>query len=599
MARFLHSMPYGAEPRDDGSVRFRLWAPSAPEITLALDGGPEIRMEPRPEGWHELVTDAARPGSRYAFRLPDGLRVPDPASRFQGDDVHGFSTVVDPRAYEWRSADWKGRPWSEAVVYELHAGTFSPEGDYDGIRRRLDHLERVGVTAIELLPLAECPGRRNWGYDGVMLFAPEAAYGPPEGLKALVDAAHERGLMVLLDVVYNHFGPEGNYLHAYAKSFFTERHHTPWGAAINFDGADARPVRDFYVHNALYWLNEYRFDGLRFDAVHAIMDDGPTHILDELVERVRAEAEAGGRQVHLVLENAANQARFLGRPRYDGQWNDDYHHAAHVLASGETGGYYEDFAEEPLRMLGRSLAEGYIFQGEHSPFEGHARGEASTHLPPSCFVNFLQNHDQIGNRAFGDRLAALVPEERLRALMAVTLLAPHTPMLFMGEEWGARTPFQFFVDFEGDLADAVREGRRREFGRFKEFQDPETRERIPDPNALSTFEASRLDWDEAKRPENARWLAFVTELLRVRRERLGPVLPRVEPGGSYRLSGGACLAVDWPLRGGGRLSLLANLGDAPAEGAPRPEGEALFETHPGLAGDGRLPGWSVAFHLVA
>ncbi|WP_207477806.1 malto-oligosyltrehalose trehalohydrolase [Arenibaculum pallidiluteum] len=602
MARFAHTMPFGAEI-GDGGVRFRLWAPSAADVRLVVEGGPELPMERLDGGWHELTTDAARAGSRYAFRLPDGLQVPDPASRFQQDDVHGFSTVVDPRSYEWRNTAWKGRPWNETVLYELHVGTFSPEGTYEGLLRRLDHLAETGVTAVELLPLAECPGRRNWGYDGVMLFAPEAAYGRPEELKALVDAAHERGLMVFIDVVYNHFGPEGNYLHAYAGSFFTERHHTPWGAAINFDGSDARPVRDFYINNALYWLNEYRFDGIRFDAVHAIIDDSKPHILFELAERVRAEAQAQGREIHLVLENAANESRFLGRDqggalRYDGQWNDDYHHAAHVLLTGESGGYYADFAAEPLRMLGRSLAEGYIFQGEKSEFEGHPRGEPSTHLPPAAMVNFLQNHDQIGNRAFGDRLATLAPEEGLRALLAVTLLAPQTPMLFMGEEWGARTPFQFFVDFHGELADAVREGRRKEFGSFKEFQDPEMRARIPDPNADETFQRSHLDWSEKDKPENARMLSFVRGLLRLRAGDMAPVLARAMPGGRYRLWDRSGLAVEWPLQGGGTLRLLANLGDAPISDAERSGGRALFETHAGSRAEGQLPAWSAGFHLV-
>ena len=601
MVRFAHAMPFGAELRD-GAVRFRLWAPTAPGIRLVLDGGPELAMEPREGGWHELVTDAARAGSRYAFRLPDGLRVPDPASRFQPDDVHGFSEVVDPRAYAWRNPGWKGRPWTEAVLYELHLGTFSPEGGYDGLRRRLDHLVETGVTAVELMPLAECPGARNWGYDGVMLFAPEAAYGRPEALKALVDAAHERGLMMILDVVYNHFGPEGNYLHAYAGPFFTERHHTPWGAAINFDGEAAATVREFYVSNALYWLNEYRFDGLRLDAVHAIIDDSDPHILVELAARLRAEAEAQGREIHLVLENAANEARFLGRGAdgvlgYDAQWNDDYHHAAHVLATGETGGYYEDFATEPLALLGRALAEGYVYQGQRSGHEGAPRGEPSAHLPPRTMVNFLQNHDQVGNRAFGDRLAALVPEDRLRALLAVTLLSPQTPMLFMGEEWGARTPFQFFVDFHGELAEAVREGRRREFGRFREFQDPAMRERIPDPNAVETFARSRLDWSEKDRPGNAGILGLVRDLLRIRAGRLGPVLPRIGRGGRHRTWNGTGLAVEWPVEGGGALRLTANLGDAPIAMAERPGGRAVFESHAQPDAEGRMPPWSVSFHL--
>ena len=366
-------------------------------------------MAPRGEGWFELVTGEARPGSRYLFELPDGLRVPDPASHRQAEDVHGASIVVDPAAYAWRHADWKGRPWHEAVIYELHVGSFSPEGDFAGVARRLPGLAELGITAVELMPIADFPGGWNWGYDGVLPYAPDSRYGTPEDLKALIDTAHGLGLMIFLDVVYNHFGPEGNYLHRYAPQTFTDRHHTPWGSAIDFSRP---PVREYFADNAAYWIEEFRFDGLRLDAVHAIIDDRSPHMLEMIAARARA-AAGPDREVHLILENEHNTASLLDgglgtRPdRFEAQWNDDFHHAAHVLLTGESAAYYADYAERPVALLGRSLAEGFVYQGEVSAYRGRPRGEPSAHLPPTAFVNFLQNHDQIGNRGFGDRLTQL------------------------------------------------------------------------------------------------------------------------------------------------------------------------------------------------
>ncbi len=396
-----HHMPFGAEPQADGRVRFRLWAPPHREVRIELEGATAV-MEAVGEGWHELVTDRARPGTRYRFVLPNGLHVPDPASRYQPEDVHGPSEVIDPAAYVWRDAGWTGRPWGEAVVYELHIGAFTPEGTFRAAIGKLDHLVALGVTGIEIMPIGDFPGRRNWGYDGVLPYAPDSSYGRPEDLKALVEAAHARGLMVLLDVVYNHFGPEGAYIHAIAPQTFTDRHKTPWGAAINFDGPESGPVREFVIHNALYWIEEFHLDGLRLDAVHAIHDDSPKQFLEELAERVRAAMP--DRHIHLILENEENQAKRLargedGEPRwYTAQWNDDVHHALHVAASGETKGYYADYKGD-TEKLGRALAEGFAFQGEVMPYRGHPRGELSADLPPTAFVAFIQNHDQVGNRA--------------------------------------------------------------------------------------------------------------------------------------------------------------------------------------------------------
>ena len=344
-----------------GGVRFRLWAPEAPVLALVLQGaqGEQILPMMRTHNdWFDIVARDAEPGCRYGFQLGDGLRVPDPASRYQPEDVHGLSEVIDPNAYLWKDEAWRGRPWAEAVIYELHVGTFTRAGTFRAAIEKFDHLAGLGVTAIELMPVADFPGRRNWGYDGVLPFAPDASYGRPEDLKALVDAAHARGLMVFLDVVYNHFGPEGNYLHRYAPQFFSERHRTPWGAAINFDGAGSRTVRDFFIHNALFWLEEYHFDGLRLDAVHAISDDARPDILEELATAVHA-GPGRERHVHLVLENDHNAAHYLerdgaGRPRhYVAQWNDDVHHALHVIVTGEREGYYADYADAPLRHLGQ------------------------------------------------------------------------------------------------------------------------------------------------------------------------------------------------------------------------------------------------------
>ncbi|HEX2555980.1 MAG TPA: malto-oligosyltrehalose trehalohydrolase [Microvirga sp.] len=574
-------MPFGAEMTAEG-VRFALWAPTAGEVALVLDGA-DHPMPDQGDGWRRLVVPDARAGSRYGFRIDRDLLVPDPASRFQPDDVHRESLVVDPGAYAWQDAAWTGRPWEETVLYEVHVGTATPEGTYAGLMGKLEELRDVGVTAIELLPVNEFPGRRNWGYDGVLPYAPDAAYGTPDDLKRLVDRAHGLGLMVFLDVVYNHFGPSGNYLQAYAKTFFTDRHPTPWGAGINVDGNDARPVRDFFIHNALYWLEEFHVDGLRFDAVHAIVDDGPTHFLEELATRIRAAAPRG-REVHLVLENEANQARWLGRddagrPRlHTAQWADDSHNSWHPLLTGEAEGYYEDFADKPVERLGRALAEGFVYQNDPSRHHGgKRRGEPSSHLPPSAFVGFLQNHDQVGNRAFGERLSDLVDPGRLALARALFLLSPQVPLLFQGEDWAATAPFQFFVDFESepDLAEAVRNGRRREFAKFKAFADPETRDRIPDPTAISTFENSRLDWGEAARAPHREIRAETRALLRLRQEAVVPLTKSPYRGGAWSMPQADALDILWRFEAG-HLRLVANFGTS----------EAAFSA-PGLA-----PVWS-------
>jgi maltooligosyltrehalose trehalohydrolase len=601
-ASFVHAMPFGTALQD-GGVRFRLWAPGQREVSLLLAGRDDaIPMAAQADGWFELTTADARAGSRYSFRLEDGQVVPDPVSRFQPDDVHGPSEVIDPTAYRWQHPDWRGRPWHEAVLYELHVGAFSEEGSYDGLRRKLDHLVGLGVTAIELMPIADFLGMRNWGYDGVLPFAPDASYGTPDQLKLLIDEIHGRGLMAFLDVVYNHFGPEGNYLSLYAPDYFDPHEHTPWGAAINYK---QRTVRDVAIHNVLYWLEEYRFDGLRFDAVDRIIDRSEPHILEEIALTVR-QTIPQERHVHLVLENDANEARLLerkdGRPIfYDAQWNDDIHHVYHHLLTGDSGGYYRDYVHEPHQLLARALATGFVYQGEPSEHrDGARRGEPSGHLPPTAFVAFLQNHDQIGNRAFGERIADLAPWPAVKAGQAVLLLAPQIPLVFMGEEWGATQPFCFFTDFHDELADAVREGRRREFQKFPQFADEAARAAIPDPNAIATFAASRLDWSVPPNPDYADRLAYTQELLRIRRDKIVPLLPSIAGGAAAEVTG-AVLQVAWTA-GDRRLILLANLTAEPAEVNAAPEDTLLFESEPDLASavrGGSMPPWSVLWLLAS
>lgn len=596
-------MPFGCELVPAGGARFRLWAPAAREVAVRLQGtgkdAHDLPAAPVGAGWFALEHPDARPGDRYHFVIDGRQAVPDPASRWNPSDVHGASAIVDPLAFDWQDGNWTGRPWHEVVLYELHVGTFTPEGTFAGVERRLDHLVDLGVTAVELMPVADFPGTRDWGYDGALLFAPDAAYGTPDDLKRLVQAAHARGLMVFLDVVYNHFGPEGNYLHLYAPQFFTDRYHTPWGIAIDFEGPASRAVREFYVHNALYWLEEFHFDGLRLDAVHAIYDGSRPDILSEIATAVRA-GPGAKRHVHLVLENDDNRARHLCAQKaagacYDAQWNDDIHHALHVLLTGDDEGYYADYADDALAHLGRCLAEGFAYQGERSRYRGgRQRGEPSTGLPATAFVSFLQNHDQIGNRAFGERLTVLARPEPLAAALAVLLLAPAPPLLFMGEEWGTRQPFLFFCDFEPGLAPKVTAGRRAEFARFPRFRDEAARTLIPDPSAPATFAASRLDWGECER--GAACLARYRQLLALRRTEIIPRLAGIREGGNSRRFQRHGLAVDWQLGDGTLLHLVCNLSDRALADVVPPRGRLIYATHPS-SDSGACPPWSVAWWL--
>jgi len=561
MTSFERRLPFGATLIDDRRTQFRLWAPAQEKVSVEIEGCAPVPMQRLADGWFDAEA-ACGAGRRYRYRLKTDLAVPDPASRAQAGDVHGPSLVVDPHAYRWRNTEWRGRPWEETVLYELHAGLL---GGFSGVQRELQRLAGLGITAVELMPINDFPGMRNWGYDGVLPFAPDRSYGSPDELKALVDAAHDHGLMIFLDVVYNHFGPDGNYLASYAPKFFRDDVKTPWGPAIDF----RRPqVRQFFTENALYWLMEYRFDGLRFDAVHAITE---ADWLDEMAAAVRASVEQD-RHVHLVLEHDGNVAEHLRRD-FDAQWNDDAHHVLHVMLTGENEGYYRDYADCSADRLARALREGFVYQGEPSAQrEGEPRGTPSLDLAPTAFVLFLQNHDQTGNRAFGDRLTVLAKPEALEAAIALQLLCPQIPLIFMGEEVGSPTPFQFFTDHHGELADAVREGRRKEFASFAAFSDPARRERIPDPNAAGTFERSRPAPDTNN---SAEWPDLYHRLLAVRRDH---IVPRLKDARAIRAEaiGPAAVVARWRL-GDAVLTIATNLGSEACE-AQREGGQIIFET---------------------
>jgi|TARA_A100001391_G_C5084492_1_gene280792 maltooligosyltrehalose trehalohydrolase len=534
-------------------------------------------------GYHEL-TVSCTPGARYRYRLPSGLSVPDPASRMQDGDVHDASVVLDMQAYHWVHDDWTGRPWEDTVLYEIHSGL---AGGFDSLREQLPKLAALGITAIELMPVADFPGKRNWGYDGVLPYAPDGSYGTPNDLKRLIDIAHGLGVMVFLDVVYNHFGPEGNYLSHYAPDFFRDDVCTPWGPAIDF----RQPaVRRFFAENALYWLRDYRFDGLRFDAVHAMHDEG---WLKETADFVRSRIDPR-RHVHLVLENDANTATLL-RSGFVAQWNDDAHHVIHHLLTGESSGYYVDYVDNPAGKLARALSEGFVYQGDASTWRsGDTRGEPSAELPPTAFVFFLQNHDQTGNRALGERLTALCAHDpdSLKAAVALQLLAPHIPMLFMGEEYGVKAPFLYFVDFSDEvLANAAREGRKREFGAFFATEHVDGRCSLPNPADERTWALSRIEPDALEAEYSEGWFEYYRSLLTLRAREIAPHLPRARSRGAKALSSRAVMA-EWVLGNGSNLAIYTNFGqkihlnpkDQKDNLAVLAECTPVFESRSGAAG---------------
>jgi malto-oligosyltrehalose trehalohydrolase len=579
-------LSFGANLVDPNRTRFRLWAPAQSAVAVAIEGRAAQPMTRSADGWFEAEADCGA-GALYRYVLGDGTAVPDPASRAQSGDIHGFSVVVDPSRYQWRNHGWQGRPWTETIVYELHAGLL---GGYAGVARELPRLAALGITAIELMPIAEFPGARNWGYDGALPFAPESSYGTPDDLKALVDAAHDHELSIFLDVVYNHFGPDGNYLSLYAPQFFRDDVTTPWGPAIDFRRDE---VRRFFADNAIYWLNEYRFDGLRFDAVHAITE---TDWLEEMAVAVRNTVEPG-RQIHLVLENDNNDAALLAG-RFDAQWNDDGHHVLHVMLTGEHDGYYGDYVPDPAQRLARCLKDGFVYQGEPSKHRGgNARGMPSGSLPPTVFVLFLQNHDQIGNRAFGERLTVLADPRALEAAIALQLLCPQIPLIFMGEEAASASPFLFFTDHNSELAAAVREGRRREFAGFSQFSDPALLEKLSDPNDVSTFERSKPSpgADNGRRREE-----LYKTLIGIRRVEIMPRLKGARAVNA-RAVGESAVVAHWRMGDNALLTIGINLGAA-AVAMPAHQGRILFASSPAVGEScraGRLEPFATVAVLAA
>ena len=557
----------GAVPADDGGCHFLVWAPRAEQVDVHFLGAEE-RLFPlarEPRGYFNARAENVPAGTNYQYRLNGQTERPDPASRFQPDGPHGPSQVVDAD-FPWQANSWTGIALEDYALYEIHVGTFTPQGTFDAVIPRLAELRELGVTAIELMPVAQFPGARNWGYDGTFPFAAQNSYGGPRGLQRLVDAAHAHGLAVVLDVVYNHLGPEGNYLGEFGH-YFTDAYRTPWGNAVNFDGAHSDEVRRYFIESALYWVRDCRIDALRLDAVHAISDASPYPFLEELGEAVHAEARRTGRRIHLMPESDRNDARLIrpavaGGYGLDAVWNDDFHHAVHVLTTAERSGYYADFGlpeEGGTSQLAASFRDGFIYSGQYSEYRQRRQGTTSRGFPGKRFVVFAQNHDQVGNRMLGERLTALVDFERLKLAAGAVLLSPFLPLLFMGEEYAEPAPFQYFISHEdAALVEAVRQGRREEFARFH------WKGEIPDPQDEKTFAACRLNWDLRGEGHHAQLLALYKELLRLRRELAALSPARNEPRHAGSLD---TPPVVWLHReaGGRQVLALFHFGAADAE----------------------------------
>ncbi|HEU5081013.1 MAG TPA: malto-oligosyltrehalose trehalohydrolase [Opitutaceae bacterium] len=516
----IENMPrlVGAHVAEAG-VSYRVWAPDHQAVSVRIQraGAAEriVSLTRDHDGFFEGVDSEGRAGDLYHFDLGQAGRFPDPASRFQPRGVHAVSEVIDPSAYEWRTTDWDRPAWKGQPIYELHVGAFTEDGTFLSAIDRLDHIVELGVSAIEIMPIADFAGDRNWGYDGVSLFAPARCYGRPDDLRALVDAAHQRGLAVILDVVYNHLGPAGNYLSQFAKEYFHQSRDTPWGTAINFDGANSRPVRDHFLGNVLYWLEDYKIDGLRLDATHAIEDTSKPHLLAEISELVHAH---GG---FVIAEDERNSSQVL-LPRdaeglgLDAVWSDDFHHQVRVALTGVNEGYFASYSGA-ADALALTLSQGWFYTGQGFPYwQGKPRGTPASNLPPKAFVYCIENHDQVGNRAIGERLEHLVSAELFRAASMLLCLSPYPPLIFMGQEWAAETPFLYFTNHQGDLGKAISEGRRKEFAQAGWNLDV-LKNQIPDPEELMTFVRSKLAWNELERAEHRATFALYREALQARR----------------------------------------------------------------------------------
>ncbi len=586
-------LPFGASVNPDGSVHFRIFAPAADAVQLELRGAPQpLALHPDGAGWHDLTTSDAHAGTQYRYLLPDGAHVPDPASRYQPEDVDGPSEVIDPNAFVWHDDAWRGRPWTETILYELHVGSFTPEGAFQSAIPKLDHLVDLGITAIELMCLTDFAGLRNWGYDTVLLFAPDSAYGRPEDLKAFIDAAHARRISVILDVVYNHFGPEGNNLPRLFPEISSDHHETPWGCALNFDGKQSAIVREFIVQNALFWIREFHVDGLRLDASHTMVDDSPEHILDELRRRVY-ELNIG-RPLHLILENEQNIESRLARDQsgnilgYAAQWN---HDITHLLGAALSDLCAPERSEDDTAKLGQALAEGFVIAAQ---MQGAA---PLCSVPPTAFIAFVQTHDLVGNRIFGDRLSAIAPVAAIRAITSILLLLPQIPMLFMGEEWAATSPFPFFSDYHGDLADAIRKGRCDQLSKLDPAPSAEEMRRAPDPQADETFQSAKLLWEELPEPPHAATLDWYRRLLDVRHRSVIPLLSGLASTcGSAEIAGKGALSISWNLRGEAKLHLTANLCDQPFSGLLTAPGKEIWSEGP-ISEDGAYSPWTVRWTI--
>ncbi|MEW6732187.1 MAG: malto-oligosyltrehalose trehalohydrolase [Acidobacteriota bacterium] len=550
MTRSVWQLPYGAEffNVEQRGTRFRVAAVGKTKVEVALAEGDSYRfvpLDPEGDGNFSCWLPEVQAGTRYKFRIDGDLVVPDPYTRWQPDDVHGNSVVVDPTAYQWQDDGWQGRRLAEMIIYELHVGAFTYAGTFAAIIDQFDYLLKLGINTIELMPLGDFPGRRNWGYDGVQYFAPDAAYGNPEDLKRLIDIAHQHGLAVIIDVVYNHFGPDGNYLWSYSRNYFTPHHKTPWGDALNYDGAHKGLMRTYVLNNACYWIHEYHADGLRLDASFAMIDESERHILQEIVDRLQTQPRAG-LPVTIIAEDHRNLAMLHWPPPegygIDGQWVDDFHHAIHCYFTGEHDGYYQNYQGNLAEII-KSYNDGFIFQGEHYHFGewNGPRGTAPTRLRGEEMVICIQNHDQVGNRAFGERLNHLVDRDTYHLATALLLLAPYTPLLFMGQEYAAKEPFLFFTDHHEELGRAVTTGRRKEFQNFAAFADPARLAEIPDPQDETTFRNSQLDLTDHQRPPYSATFLLYQRLLRLIGEK--PALMRRERRLSVTSSPGPDLLV--------------------------------------------------------
>jgi maltooligosyltrehalose trehalohydrolase len=518
------ALTLGAIPRGDGRCRFRVWAPFARQVELLILAPREriVPLQTEAKGYHSTLAEDVGPGTRYFYRLDGGKKLPDPASRHQPEDVHGPSEVVDPH-FPWTDQRWCGVPLSSYIIYELHVGTFTEEGTFDALLPHLDYLRKLGVTAIELMPVAQFPGARNWGYDGAYPFAVQTSYGGPDGLKRLVDACHRKGLAVVLDVVYNHLGPEGNYLAQYGP-YFTSRYQTPWGEGINFDGPGSDEVRHYFIENALHWMTSFHIDALRLDAVHAIRDFSAYPFLEELAATVRNHSERVNRRFHLIAESDQDDPKLIRSPELGGYgldavWCDGFHHSLHALLTGEKDGYYQDFGE--IQHLVKALREGFVYSGQYSSYRQQRHGASSALIPAEKFVVCAQNHDQIGNRALSERLPLLTDYEGLKLAAAVVLLSPYLPLLFMGEEYGETAPFTYFIShLDPDLVEAIRKGRRDEFAAF------DWREEVLNPDAVETFRKAKLDHGMRNRDQHRVLLELYTKLIQLRKA----IPPLLAPG---------------------------------------------------------------------